>query len=90
MYRVRNPIEALPGLDGLAKGHSPRVQEEPQWGSFPTLRTFSNLKILQKCKVPKKPGTLHFCKISLNWEGEILPEEALSNTKTKFEKFFGL
>jgi hypothetical protein len=27
---MRNPIEALPGLIGLAKGHSPRIQEEPQ------------------------------------------------------------
>jgi hypothetical protein len=65
MYRVRNPIEALRGLNSLAKGHSPRIQKEPQKGSFPTERTFSNLESYKSVRYLFF-GTLHFCKISLN------------------------
>jgi hypothetical protein len=59
MYRVRNPIEALRGLNSLAKGHSPRIQKEPQKGSFPTERTFSNLESYKRENSVRR-GTLKY------------------------------
>jgi hypothetical protein len=51
-YRVKNPMEALPGLN-LAHGNSPRlgprIQEEPPpWGSFPNVKSYFKFKSLTK------------------------------------------
>jgi hypothetical protein len=44
-YRVKNPMEALPGLESLLKAIAqrlvPRIQEEPPpWGSFPNVKNY--------------------------------------------------
>lgn len=52
MYRVMNPVNCLPGFEGLAKGDSRRlglrIQEHPQWSSF------YNVKIILKFRNPTK------------------------------------
>jgi hypothetical protein len=38
MYRLMNSMDSLLRFEGLAKGNSPRIQEEPQMGFFPQLK----------------------------------------------------
>jgi hypothetical protein len=52
IYRVINPVNCLPGFEGLAKGDNRRlglrIREDPQWSSF------YNVMIILKFRNPAK------------------------------------